>query len=65
MLLLPTSSGRLDSTISIPNTAGLDPLAVYSRRARSVDAADLGLFAAVVIDVLEVEGVNVSREISI
>jgi hypothetical protein len=43
----------------------LDSLTVDARRSLSGEAAENSLLAAIVVDVFEIEGMNVSRNISI
>ena len=55
--------GGLDDC-SVAISSILNPLAVDTRRTRGAEPALSGLFPAVVVDVLDVEGVQVAREVA-
>src|SRR5512140_1143291 len=50
---------------SVPVSSALDPLAVHAWGARVVRNARLRLFSAVVVDVFEVKGMEMSREVPV
>lgn len=52
-----------DSAVSIPT--GLHPVAIDTRRSHMRGYAVLGLLSSVVVDVLEVKGMEVPREVSV
>ncbi len=55
--------GGLDDC-SVAISSILNPLAVDTRRTRSAEPALSGLLSAVVVNVLDVEGVQVAREVT-
>ena len=62
MLLLTISMGRTHGSVAL--STSLHVLAVYARCLAVVDVSLLRLFPPVVVDVLEIEGVDVARYVA-